>query len=222
MVTSRRSLRPAQSASDTFWDTLSTWFMIFSPNSTGRSKPRTIDMMSTPGSLICPRISTTLPSGLFVFVPYPVISTTTLCPVMAPFDHSFGTKISCAIFVLSGMTKPKLLLDCSYVPTTWVIPLAMIRMTCASCRLPVFAGRSATSTVSLWNAPPCLSSGMNRSSSLPSTSTNPKPLALLIKVPVRTLPLDFIYLPLTVRVSFPSAKSSRKISRNSSRSSFAT
>ena len=44
----------------------------------------------------------------------------------------------------------------------------------------------------------------------------------LIKVPVRALPFPFTYFALEVSISFPSSRSSRRIARNSSRSSLAT
>ena len=55
---------------------------------------------------------------------------------------------------------------------------------------------------------------MKKSSSYPSTSTKPKPLAWLIKVPTGRFASGFTYLPCFVSCIFPSDKSAPSTSRN--------
>ena len=142
---------------------------------------------STPGSPARPRISFTSPSAFLLPAGHFVTRTTTFMPAFAPCTAPLGMKMSCPIFLSSGVTKPKRRLS-SNVPTISSLARSTMRMISPSRERPAISdGEMRTTTRSPFIAPPRLTPGTKMSLSVSFSRTSgmmkPKPFADMESLP---------------------------------------
>ena len=166
----------------------------------------------------------TSPSALRRPLGHFVIFTTTLLPVLAPLKNFLATKISCVSLVLSGVTKPKVLLR-SNVPTIFSLARSKIRIISPSRERPSScAGVTRATTRSPCIAVPIAPAGTKTSvsSSVSRTSgmIKPKPLAVIaIRPTTRCIRLGTPYKSLRFLIMAPSFSSSSRATGKSTSSS---
>ena len=184
---SRRSRRPLYSSGAGSCSTLSAASCTSSGNVSARSYWRMTERTSTPGSPTLPSTSMTLPSALRRRSGHFVISTTTLLPVFAPWNAFFGTKISWLSFVLSGVTKPNVLL-LSNVPTIFSFARSRMRMISPSRERPsscagVTRATTRSPCMAVLRSAPGTKTSVSSSDSRTSGMMKPKPLAVIERRP---------------------------------------
>ena len=96
--------------------------------------------MCVSGSSLPPKTSVIRPSGFRPCSGHLIISTTTLSPIWAPLNSSFGTNTSLYIFLSSGTTNAKCL-DVSNTPIMALLTLLSIRIISPSALLPSIIAR---------------------------------------------------------------------------------
>ena len=109
MVTSgrfRKSTRPFFASSGTSSLKWRICFSTASPQTCGISWLRKAISISIPGARLSPKISVIFPIGRLKLALRSNSSTTTTCPIRAPWRCSSGIKISCVIRLSSGTTNP--------------------------------------------------------------------------------------------------------------------